>query len=152
MRAESVIHQSIQSAAVRLPRRRRGASVLELVVGAVILGVFISAVGPMIRWVHVSRRMNERHQTAMQELSNQMEQIAALPPAQLSTERLDALTISATTQTLLPEPVLTATMTPDADQMRRVTLAIGWTNDAGMTVEPRRLTAWFPSATEGAPE
>jgi hypothetical protein len=132
----------------RLASHRSGAFMLEVVVGAVLLGVFLATVGPMFRWIHDSKRTNERHLLAMQELSTQMEQLAALPRSALTTESVQSIAISESTKTRLPDSQLAATLSPD-DGMQRVMLTISWINDAGMAVEPKRLTAWFPLESKG---
>jgi len=136
----------------RLESHRSGALMAEVVVGAVLLGIFLSSVGPMFRWVRDARLTSDRHLYAMQELATQMEQLAALPPSQITGERLQSLSITDSTRTTIPDATLTATRQPDEDGLQRVTLAISWVNDAGMNVEPKRLTAWFPSTPEGAAE
>ena len=125
---------------------------VEVVVGAVLLGVFLSSVGPMFRWIHESKRTSDRHLLAMQELATQMEQLAALPPSQITDEKLQSLSLTDATSTLVPDAKLTATRQPDKDRLQRITLSLAWVNDAGMSVEPKRLTAWFPLESEGAAE
>ena len=126
------------TASARLSADRSGAFMLELVVGAVLLGVFLGTAGPMLRWIHETKRTNDRHLVAMQELSTQMEKLAALPPAELSSQALQSLVVSEATQSLLPDSQLTASSTPDGEFMQRVTLTLSWTSHAGMAVEPKR--------------
>ena len=153
MRHLQINHNLLRShASLRLFSDRSGAFMLELVVGAAIIGVFLSAVGPMLRWIHETKQTNERHLTAMQELSTQMEQIAALPASALTDETLQSLVVSGSTQSLLPDAEFTATLTPDDDRMQRVTLSLSWASSTGMTVEPKRLTAWFPLESKGETE
>lgn len=135
----------------RLLSPRAGAFMVEMVVGTVLLGVFLSCVGPMFRWIHDAKRTSERHLIAMQELSTQMEKLAALAPSALTNEAGAALAISESTTTLLPDSTMKATLNTD-EGMQRVTLEMSWVNEVGMTVEPRRLTAWFPLATPEAAE
>jgi hypothetical protein len=125
---------------------------VEVVVGAVLLGIFLSSVGPMFRWIHESKRTSDRHLFAMEELATQMEQLAALPPSQITKDKLQSLALSESTRTLIPDAKLTATLQADKDRLQRVTLSLAWANDAGMNVEPKRLTAWFPLESEGAAE
>lgn len=139
-------------ASSRVSSHRSGAFMLELVVGAAILGIFLSAVGPMFRWIHETKQINERHLVAMQELSTQMEQIAAIPASDMTDEILQSLVVSGSTQTLLSDAELTATLTPDNDRMQRVTLTLSWTNRSGIAVEPKQLTAWFPLESKGETE
>jgi Tfp pilus assembly protein PilE len=140
-------------ASSRLSNHRSGAFMLELVVGAVLLGVFFSTVGPMFRWIHESKRANDQHLAAMQELSTQMEKLAALQPSGLTSETLQSLAISDSTRILLPDAELTTTTAAtDNDRLQRVTLTLTWINNAGMAVEPKRLTAWFPRESKGETE
>ena len=136
----------------RLAAHRAGAFMVELVVGAVLLGIFLSSVGPMFRWIHDARRASDRHLFAMQELATQMEQLAALPPSQVTDERLQSLTITESTRAMIPDANLTATRESEEDGLQRVSLELSWVNDAGMDVEPKRLTAWFPPESKGEAE
>lgn len=152
MRHSSNIRNMNRSAAARLSSRRSGAFMVEVVVGAVLLGIFLSSVGPMFRWIRETKRTSDRHLFAMEELATQMEQLAALPPSQITDNRLQALTLTESTHTLIPDAKLTATREVDNDRLQRVALSLAWVNDAGMAVEPKRLTAWFPLEPEGAAE
>lgn len=152
MRHLSNIRNMDPPASSRLSDRRAGAFMVELVVGAVLLGIFLSSVGPMFRWIHESKRTNDRHLLAMEELATQMEQLAALPPSQITDEKLQSVLLTESTRTLIPDAKLTATRQPDGERLQRVTLSLAWVNDAGMAVEPKRLTAWFPRESEGAAE
>ena len=152
MRHSSNIRNMNRPASSRLSDHRSGAFMVEVVVGAVLLGVFLSSVGPMFRWIHESKRTSDRHLLAMQELATQMEQLAALPPSQITDEKLQSLSLTDATSTLVPDAKLTATRQPDKDRLQRITLSLAWVNDAGMSVEPKRLTAWFPLESEGAAE
>ena len=136
----------------RLAVHRAGAFMVELVVGAVLLGIFLSSVGPMFRWIHDARRTSDRHLFAMQELATQMEQLAALPPSQITDERLQSLSITDSTRAMIPDANLNVTRQPEEDGLQRVTLELSWVNDAGMNVEPKRLTSWFPPESEGEAE
>lgn len=149
MRHLSYIRNMERPASSRLSGRRSGAFMVELVVGAVLLGIFLSSVGPMFRWVRDARLTSDRHLFAMQELATQMEQLAALPPTQITDERLQSLSITDSTRAFIPDANLTATRQPNEDGLQRLTLELSWVNDAGMTVEPKRLTAWFPPASKG---
>ena len=152
MRHLSKTRNMDRPATSRLSDRRSGAFMVELVVGAVLLGIFLSSVGPMFHWIHEAKRTSDRHLLAMEELATQMEQLAALPPSQITAAKLQSLSLTESTQTLIPDAKLTATRQSDDDRLQRVTLSLAWVNDAGMAVEPKRLTAWFPLETEGTPE
>lgn len=152
MRHSPINRHSGRPASACCFRDRSGAFLLELVVGTVLLGVFLATVGPMFRWIHESKRGNDRRLLAVQELSTQMEKLASLPPARLTAEKLQSLTVSELTESKLPDSQLTAKSQADGEFMQRVTLTLTWINDAGLTVEPERLTAWLPREPNGGPE
>lgn len=123
----------------------------ELVVGAVLLGIFLSSVGPMFLWIHESKRTTDQHMVATQELSTQMEQLAALPMSEVTNSRLQSLVLTGSTRELIPDAKLTASLENEG-RLQRVTLSLAWKNNSGMDVEPKRLTAWFPVESEGGTE
>ena len=123
----------------------------ELVVGAVLLGIFLSSVGPMFLWIHESKRTTDQHMVATQELSTQMEQLAALPVSEVTNSRLQSLVLTGSTRELIPDAKLTASLENEG-RLQRITLSLAWENNAGMDVEPKRLTAWFPVESEGGTE
>lgn len=126
------------------PAGRRGTSMLELVVGTVLIGIFLASTVPMLRWVHISSRFNEEHRIATQELANQMEQLAALPPGELTDDYLATLQPSAATHSALPDAHLTvASSLADADT-QKITFELSWNGDLSRQIAPVRLTAWFP--------
>jgi len=126
--------------------RRRGTSLLELVVGAVLLGVFLSGLVPMLRSVHIASRFNEQHQLAAQELANQMEQLAALPVGRIDAEHLASLEPSLAAQSKLPDVQLTATAEPADVGTQKITCELTWSTDTTNQAAPVRLTAWFRAA------
>jgi len=115
------------------------------VVGAVLLGVFLSGLVPMLRSVHIATRFNEQHQFATQELANQMEQLAALPPGKIDAQYLASLEPSLATQSKLPDVQLTATASPADEGTQKITCELTWNTDMTSQVSPVRLTAWFPA-------
>lgn len=130
------------------PRQRRGATMLELVVGAVLVGIFVSTTVPLIRWVHMSSRLNEQHQIATSEVANQMERLAALPASQLTAGHLESLQPSAATLAALSDVEMTAVSVPGDDGLQKITLEITWISDMSHETSPIRLAAWFPTATD----
>ncbi|GEM_PF-1001489 len=134
-------HLSSRSMSVR----RRGTSLLELVVGAALLGVFLSGLVPMLRSVHLASRFNEQHQSANQELANQMEHLAALPAGSIDAEHLASLEPSLVAQSQLPDVQLTATASPADAGTQKITCELTWSTDTTNQTAPVRLTAWFPA-------
>lgn len=152
MRSIRLIQEAQRCVESQRRPRRSGTTVLEIVVGTIILGVFISGIVPVFRWMHVSKSTNERHFVAMQELSTRMERLSAMPVTEIDEQYLQSLRLSESTQSLLQDAELTATMTREDQTMLRVSLALSWTNNAGRPVAPKRLTAWFPLEADGGTE
>lgn len=124
---------------------RRGTTMLEAVVAAILLGVFLAAVVPVFHWTNSARRMNERHLMADLELSNQMELLAALPATARTAERMQSLKPSTDAIAAIPDAVLKATVNDESESgLQRISLELTWMNDQGQPTGPVRLTAWFP--------
>lgn len=126
----------------REPGGRRGVTLIEMTVCAVLFGVALSVGVPMLRSIQRSARMNEQHRIATAELATLMEQTAALPAGDVTAETIAALKLSAVAARSLPEAAVVADVA-DADPLRRVTLALSWQDDSGVTHPPVRLTAWL---------
>lgn len=127
---------------------RRGALLVEVIVGCVMLGVFLVAVVPMVTWVRTSRLTAESQQVAVNELANLMEHVAALPPADRTEEGLRQLTLSRSALAVLDDASLTVAIQPSEQlsDLQQVTLSLTWTDHAGQQVRPVRLSAWFADA------
>ncbi len=74
-----------------------------------------------------------------------MEDLAARPATQVTSEELQKLQLSDAAKARLPDASLTSTSTPvaDAKGLLRVQLSISWPSLSGQPTEPVRLTAWL---------
>jgi len=117
-------------------------TLIEMTICAILFGVALSVVVPMLRAIQRSARMNEQHRIATAELAALMEQTAALPAGEVTEEKIAALKLSAVAGHSLPDATVTADV-EEADSLRRVTLALSWQNESGVTHPPVRLTAWL---------
>ena len=128
------------------PRRgRSGFGTVELVVSMVLFGVLVSSIGPVVRHISASNRLNEQRQIAQVELANLMEQISTLPPSQLTPDRVEAIRLEATQASQLAGADLKAVVGDEADGLRQVTLSLTWKPESGSGMTPVHLTAWFRS-------
>lgn len=132
------------------PRRGRpssGTSVLEIIVACTLLGGVFAAAMPLM--VLHGRLLSEHrdHQRALEELSNQLERLTALPAAELP-PALEPLAPSAFAAAELPDAVLRGRLEP-AEPGQRLTLELTW-HAAGRTVQPVRLAAWIDPQGNGS--
>ena len=124
---------------------RAGFSLLEMFVAGILLAALLSALGPTIYWIQRAQRTSEEKHFAILELANQMEQVFA-QRTPLTEESLGKLNLSAFSQNLLPDAVLTSELTGSGVE-RKVKLSLAWTDSAGQTVHPTHLVAWLPEKT-----
>jgi hypothetical protein len=120
--------------------RRRATSTLEIIVALTLLvSVLGLSVSLIIRHGHLL--VAQRHyRQALDELSNQMERVTALPGGNLP-QALKQLSISEFTTSRLVDSKLTAESKP-ADIGQRVTLQLTWNESRGQSVS---MTGWvFP--------
>jgi Tfp pilus assembly protein FimT len=118
---------------------RRGFSVIELIVAAALLISVLSLVAPLAVRSGRLQQDSRHYQLALDELSNQLEQLTSLDAAALETA-LAELTPSPTVRDVLPNPVLSARMVAAADG-RRLVLHLQW--DHVGPAEPLTLIAWL---------
>jgi type II secretory pathway pseudopilin PulG len=123
---------------------RRGSLLVEVGVAMVILTVALVAIAQTLGMVALQRRESERRLLAMQAAANLMEQIAAQPFGQITTERVAALKLPDELQQALPDARLDIDVTPTADEPagKRIRIDLAWTNRAGQQDAPVRLVAW----------
>ena len=133
-------------------QQRRGVTIVETLVAFTLLSTALAVATPLV--VRNGRLLSEQqdYRLALDELSNQLDRLSALPPEQL-TDALKKLEPSEFTASRLPTARLSGQL--DADNGgQRLTLSLSWD-------EPRRyrapitLTAWIyprPQETGAEPE
>ncbi len=132
-------------------RSRRGFSMLDLMVALTLLVAATSVVVPLVVR-HGQVLQSQRHyRLALDELSNQLDRLAALPPDELPSA-VRQLAPSPFIAERLPGAKLTGELAP-VDGGVRVTLDITW-DDVGRRKQPVTLAAWVfaPSGGTAGPE
>jgi len=116
----------------------------------VLFGVLVSSIGPIVRHISASNRLNEQRQLAQLELANLMEQISTLPSSQFTPDRVEGFRAEASQASQLAQVELKAIVGNEADGLRQVSLSLTWKSDSGSGMTPVRLTAWFRSKSSGS--
>ncbi|QDV11529.1 hypothetical protein CA51_13980 [Rosistilla oblonga] len=119
--------------------RRGGGSMIELVVSATLLVALIGTFAPMSLSAGRMWQQTRHHQLALDELSNHLDRLLALPEDQRGAE-LQSLQPSAAAQAALPAASLTAVQVSDEDGTR-VTIEINWQRQTPS--QPLSLTGWI---------
>jgi hypothetical protein len=128
-------------------RRRCGSLLVELLASFGVLTTVIVVATPLaVRQVRILTGSRD-YRIAVEELSNQLEQLTALPGDELRS-RLDDIEPSEFAATRLPGAEISAALAP-ADVGERLTLAIVW-NEPQRRAAPVRLVAWLPPAPSAA--
>ncbi|WP_145223647.1 type II secretion system protein [Gimesia algae] len=124
--------------------RRRGFTLVEMMVAGVLLMTVSMIVVPAIYWVHRERRETERRQIAIVEVENLMERVVSLPFDEVQQSTVDKFALSETAIRQLPDASLQITVRDAADvkQMKKIRIQLGWKNQQEIKAMPVRLTSW----------
>ncbi|WP_278465327.1 prepilin-type N-terminal cleavage/methylation domain-containing protein [Gimesia maris] len=124
--------------------RRRGFTLVEMMVAGVLLMTVSMIVVPAIYWVHRERRQTERRQIAIVEVENLMERVVALPFDQVQQSIVDKFALSESAVRQLPDARLQIKISEatDVKQMKKIQIQLGWKNQQGIRAMPVRLTSW----------
>jgi hypothetical protein len=133
---------------VHLRRGRRGVTSIETVVAFALLAS-VTVVSTQLYIAHGRLLKSQRnYRLALDELSNQLESLGALPPEELS-PAVEQLAVSPAALERLPGAELRGEVS-NSELGQRVTLEIWW-DEPNRQAAPVRLTAWA-APTENASE
>ena len=119
---------------------RRGTSALEVLVSFILLGGVLAMSTPLVVAHGRLLKAQRNYRLALDELSNQLDLMSALPPAELPAA-VGQLTPSPLTASRLPGASLRGKLA-DAEGGQRVTIEIWW-DEPNRQAAPLRLTAWI---------
>jgi hypothetical protein len=144
--------QTLATGTIHRRSLRAGFSMFDLLVSFTLLTAAISVVTPLVvRHGHLLRS-HRNYRLALDELSNQMERLTALPPAELATA-VGQLAPSPFIAERLPGAELAGKLEP-VENGSRVTLTLQW-KETSRESAPVTLAAWVfsrPPAAVTAPE
>jgi hypothetical protein len=122
---------------------RRGFTTLEVIAAAGLVSAGLVSIVPV--FVRQARLVTElrRERVALEELANQAERLAVVPPDELA-GHLAGLAVSPVVTVLVPGARLAATR-GDSPLGTRVMLALSW-DAPGRDTRPLTLVTWLPPA------
>jgi hypothetical protein len=109
-----------------------------------LLGAVMAIAIPSLGLVGHQRRAAERRQQAMLEVENLMERFTATGWNGVSAESAAQLKLAADVERQLPGAALQCTVTAQSSPLeaKRIQIELTWSNRAGESVAPVRLTTW----------
>ncbi len=122
---------------------------MELVVACTLLASVMTLFVPTVIRSGHARRDLRHHRLALDELSNQMEQLTQLSAEELSSG-VEQLQLSEIASGALPDARLSASLVESEDGLR-LTLQLAWGN-TGRRTNPLTLNTWiYPSTDDDRP-
>lgn len=124
--------------------KRRGFSMVEVIISGVLIGAVIATAVPMLRNISLQQRAANRQQIALAEASNILDSLTSRPWADITSESAGALSLSADANRQLPAAKLQINVASEAarPEQKKVTLSLRWENELGASAAPVRLTTW----------
>ena len=125
---------------------RRGFTLVELTVGAILLTALMVTAIPTLAWVGRVRRSAERQQVAVLAVGNLMERITTLAWDEVTQDALAATELPNEVSRQLPDADLRVSvlLVPGPVEAKRVLIELRWREpSAGMQSAPIRLAAWI---------
>lgn len=120
--------------------KRRGISLLEVVVALGLLGTILVSVTQLSVRVNRYRRASDQRRVATREAANVMEQLHL---SELTEDSKNKIRLSPEAMAAIPTARLTIDVgKPKADEARQMTVEIHWQDTAGQAVRPVTLKAW----------
>lgn len=132
---------------------RRGFMLLEVTVSAVLLCSILVIINQAVVRLHRQTRFTDRQAIAQQALENLLEEFCHRPWSEISTAKVDVLTLPEWVSEKLPAARLIGVVALESDPTaaKRITLQLSWQNSPQVTTKPLTLTTWIYQRPEPQP-
>jgi prepilin-type N-terminal cleavage/methylation domain-containing protein len=131
--------------------RRRGFTLAEVLVAAVVLGAALAVTVQLSGGLRTKQREAHRRACALAEANNCLQRLTATPWNELTPERAAECRLSAHAAAQLPGGELKIDIATE-DETKRILVAVRWRDAADRPVAPLRLAAWVHRADATAAE
>ena len=123
--------------------RKRGTITHEAIMAIVMATAVIVGTAQILAVISHQRRDIDRRSTAIREVGNLLEEIAARPWDELTEAELSALALSDECNAVLREPRLRITVDPEPEGAgKHISVEIDWLTGQDQRALPLRLAAW----------
>lgn len=138
---------------LRAGQPRPAFTITESLVALALLGAAAALMAQTLGGVAQQRRAADQHSLAMQEAANVMEQLFAVPYAELTPERAAGLSLSELARHQLPGARLEVAVASVAEEpaAKEVRVALRWHDRSGQYGAPLQLTAWRHQTKRSGP-
>jgi type II secretory pathway pseudopilin PulG len=114
---------------------------IELVIACLLVAAVAGLVLPTVSWIMTERRSALQRQAAGEELANLMDHLTRQTWEEITQQQAEQLGLAPEIERQLPEARLAVSV--DSDQKaKRIHLSLSWSDRAGRSVGPVRLTTW----------
>lgn len=133
------------NASTRSSCDRRGVTLLEAMVAAVLFVAGSSVVATMVVAAAQQRRGLENHRFAIQHAENLLARLAAQPFDSLTAERAEQIRLAAAEHPALNKDPLRVELTSEAGppESKRIVVLVAWRTGSGQPARSLRLTTWI---------
>jgi len=124
--------------------RRRGMTLLELVVAGALLGTILVVCLQLLAATAEQRRAADQRQLAVLEVENAMERLAARPWDELTPQAVATPQLSPSVRGRLPgaELKVEVTASPAEPLAKRIAILLRWQDRSGQFTQPVRIVTW----------
>jgi prepilin-type N-terminal cleavage/methylation domain-containing protein len=124
--------------------KRRGFTILEVLVSAAILAAMTTVCVELLGLLGAQQRAIAQRHTAIREAGNIMERLAAAPFGDITRPLLDGVKLSSEAAAALPAAELKIELesTDDPPAAKRIAISIRWKDRSGQWTAPVSLVSW----------
>jgi prepilin-type N-terminal cleavage/methylation domain-containing protein len=128
--------------------RRRGFTMIEMVVGVAMMAVLLTLLGQMLVSMRQNTRRAEERTLVLRSVENALEEITAAPWAAINEQAVAALRLPEEVRRRWPQAELTGQVTASTDpvEAKQVTLKLSLGPES--RIRPVSLTTWVFKAAE----
>jgi len=131
--------------------RRRGMTIFEVAVSAVVLGAVVTTAAQLVQWSVTLHQVALKKRCALEAATTVLDRLSARPWSALTPEWAKDTSLPAEVKDFLVDPRITASVAEeksDSPAGKKISVEISWAERAGKRAQRVQLTTWvFQSGT-----
>lgn len=131
--------------------QRRGMTIFEVAVSAVVLGAVVTTAAQLVQWSVTLHHVALKKRCALEAATSVLDRISARNWSSVTADSVKKISLPAETREFLADPRLSVAVTNEGDRPRGRTISveISWAERSGSRTQHVRLTTWvFQSGNE----
>lgn len=123
---------------------RRGISLLEVAVAAVVLGAILTLAAQVVRWSAAEQRVALKRRAALEAASTVLDQITTREWSSITPQAAASIRLSAETTEFLHDPRLAVSVTNEGGTpaAKRIAVEVAWIDRGGGANQRVELSTW----------